>query len=62
MVLYRIALFPLAKELRAADPGILFPFYADDAAFDGCPVWVQRAEPLGNAIECVASLSSGGKV
>ena len=35
MVLYRIALFPLAKELRAADPGILFPFYADDAAFDG---------------------------
>ena len=35
MVLYRITLVPLAKELRAADPGILSPFYADNAAFDG---------------------------
>ena len=33
MVLYRITLVPLAEELRAADPGILSPFYADDAAF-----------------------------
>ena len=35
MVLYRITLVPLAEELRAADPGILSPFYADDVAFDG---------------------------
>ena len=34
MVLYGIALFPLAEELRAADPGLLSPFYADDVAFD----------------------------
>ena len=26
---------PLAEELRAADPGLLSPFYADDAAFNG---------------------------
>ena len=35
MVLYGITLVPLAKELRVADPGLLLPFYADDAAFDG---------------------------
>ena len=35
MVLYGITLVPLAKELRAADPGLLSPFYADDAAFEG---------------------------
>ena len=35
MVLYGITLIPLAEELRAADPGLLSPFYADDAAFDG---------------------------
>ena len=35
MVLYGITLVPLSEELRAADPGILLPFYADDAAFDG---------------------------
>ena len=34
MVLYRITLDPLAEELRAADPGLLSPFYADDAAFE----------------------------
>ena len=34
MVLYGITLIPLAEELRAAYPGILLPFYADDAAFD----------------------------
>ena len=34
MVLYGITLAPLAEELRAADPGLLSPFYADDAAFD----------------------------
>ena len=33
MVLYGITLAPLAKELRAADLGLLSPFYADDAAF-----------------------------
>ena len=35
MVLYRITLVPLAEELRAADPGLLSPFYADEEAFDG---------------------------
>ena len=35
MVLYRITFAPLAEELRAADAGLLSPFYADDAAFDG---------------------------
>ena len=35
MVLYGITLVPLAEELQAADPGLLSPFYADDAAFDG---------------------------
>ena len=35
MVLYRITLFPLTKELRVADPGLPSPFYADDAAFEG---------------------------
>ena len=35
MFLYRITLVPLAEELRAADPGLLSPFYADDAAFGG---------------------------
>ena len=34
MVLYGIALVPLVEDLRAADPGLLSPFYADDAAFD----------------------------
>ena len=35
MVLYGITLAPLTEELRAADPGLLSPFYANDAAFDG---------------------------
>ena len=35
MVLYGINIVPLAEELRAADPGLLSPFYADDADFDG---------------------------
>ena len=35
MVLYRITLVPLADELRAEDLGLLSPFYADDAVFDG---------------------------
>ena len=35
MVLYRINLVPLVEELRAADPGILSPFYGDDVALDG---------------------------
>ena len=35
MVLSRITLVTLAKELRAADLGLLSPFYADDAEFDG---------------------------
>ena len=35
MVLYGIPLAPLAEEVRAADPGLLSPFYADDVAFNG---------------------------
>ena len=35
MVLYRITLVPLSEELRASDLGILYPFYADDVAFNG---------------------------
>ena len=34
MVLYMITLVSLEEELRAADMGLLSPFYADDAAFD----------------------------
>ena len=34
MVLYVNLLFPLMKELRDADPTLLSPFYANDAAFD----------------------------
>ena len=33
--MYGITLVPLEEEIRAADPWILLPFYADDAAFDG---------------------------
>ena len=35
MILYEITIVPLVEELLAADPGLLSPFYADDAAFDG---------------------------
>ena len=35
MVLYRITLIPLAEELIVEGLGLLSPFYADDAAFDG---------------------------
>ena len=35
MILYVITLVPLAEELRPADPGIILPFYVDDAEFDG---------------------------
>ena len=35
MVLYRITLTPLVEEFIEADPGILSPFYTEDAAFDG---------------------------
>ena len=35
MVLYGITPIPFAQELQAADPGLISPFYADDAAFDG---------------------------
>ena len=35
MVLYRITLVPIYEELRAADPGLLSPFYTDDAASNG---------------------------
>ena len=35
MVLCGITLAPLGEKLRAADSGILSPFCADDAAFDG---------------------------
>ena len=35
MVLYRITLAPLSKEIWAADPVILTPLYSDNAAFGG---------------------------
>ena len=35
MVLYGITLVPLAEDLRAADTGLLSPFYEDDVTFDG---------------------------
>ena len=35
MVFYGITLVPLAEELRVVDPGLLSPFYADDAVFNG---------------------------
>ena len=35
MVFYGITLVPLEEKIRAADSGILSPFYADDAVFDG---------------------------
>ena len=35
LVLYGITFVHLDEELRAADPGIISPFYADDASFNG---------------------------
>ena len=35
MVFYGITFVPLAEDLRTADLGLLSPFYADDASFDG---------------------------
>ena len=35
MVLYGINLAPLDEKLRVSDLGLLSPFYADDAVFDG---------------------------
>ena len=35
MVLYGITLVSLAEELLAADPRIIYPFYADDDVFNG---------------------------
>ena len=35
VVLYGIALVPLDEELRAADSGLLAPFYVDDVVFNG---------------------------
>ena len=34
VLLYGITLVPLAEKLRAADPGLISPFYADDAVFN----------------------------
>ena len=38
MVHYRITLLPLVEEIWAADPGLLSPFYVDNAAFDGIEI------------------------
>ena len=35
MILHEITFIPLAEDLRAADLGLLSPFYANDAMFDG---------------------------
>ena len=45
MILYGITLVPLAEDLRAAYPWLLYPFYTDDAAFDGlvrCSAWLLK--------------------
>ena len=47
MVLYGITLVPMAEELIAADPGLLSPFYADDAAIGGSE---QRSAQLLNPL------------
>ena len=47
MVLYGITLVSLAEELRATDPGLLSPFYADNAAFNGL---AQRSAQLLNLL------------
>ena len=39
MVLYGITIVLLVEELRDADPTLLSPFYADDAAFGGLDRW-----------------------
>ena len=44
MVLYGITLVHLVEGLRAADLGLLSPFYADDAEFKGLAL--QSAQPL----------------
>ena len=43
MVLYKITLVSLAEELRVAYPGLLSPFYEDDAVYDG---WTRRSAQL----------------
>ena len=43
MVLYGTNLFLLAKELRTSDLGLVSPFYADNAEFDGL---ARRSEQL----------------
>ena len=35
MVFYGLALLPLEEAMREADPGVLQPWYADDAAIQG---------------------------
>ena len=39
MILYGITLVPKAEDLRDTDPTLLYPFYTDDAAFDGSKRW-----------------------
>ena len=64
MVLYGITLVPLTEEIRVEDPGLLSPFYADDAAFDGLArrsaqllnLWVRRGTDPGYSPEPAKSL------
>ena len=46
MVLYDITLVPLAEDLRAADPGLLSLFYADNVAFDGSEQYSAQVQNL----------------
>ena len=39
IVLYGITLVPFEEELRVTDPGLLYPFYTDDAVFGGLAQW-----------------------
>ena len=51
MVLYGIALLPLAEALRAAEPAVIQPWYADDAAAQGkaadLSAWLTRLKEEG---------------
>ena len=39
IVLEMITLFPLVEELWDVEPGLIAPFYAEDAALDKSSIW-----------------------
>ena len=46
MVLYKIILVPLLGKIRAVDPELLLPFYADNSAFYKLVQWSARLMTL----------------